>query len=97
MTTNLEWLCENDRENLAHMIVGNCYNCKFSDSCNEGFCRCDYDWLDAKYKEPDGWDKIEHDAIGLSQVLSESYSCPARVTNEIVNLVLRCEKLAGTK
>lgn len=99
MTTNFEWLCENDREMLLIMMTGECARCKFDGECAVGIeIKCSSsEWLNSEYVEPDSWEKIELDAVGLSQVLSESYSCPANITNEVVNLVLRCEKLAGAE
>lgn len=55
------------------------------------------EWLKDEYVEPDSWEKIENDAIGLSQVLNESYSCPADIVNEVYSLAIRCEKLAGAE
>lgn len=97
MTTNIEWLYENDRETLIIMTSGDCDKCKYDPDCANAFCRCERSWLEAEYVEPDSYEKIEHDAMGLSQVLNETYYCPADITNEVVNLVLRCEKLAGVE
>lgn len=97
MTTNIEWLYENDRETLIIMTSGDCDKCKYDPDCANAFCRCERSWLEAEYVEPDSWEKIEYDAMGLSQTLNELYSCPVDITNEVVNLVLRCEKLAGVE
>jgi len=60
---NLEWLYENDRETLVTMVSGNCDECKFDDNCwNTDDYRCSREWLEAEYKEPDSWEKIEWDA-----------------------------------
>ena len=62
MTTNLEWMYENDRETLISMITGDCGNCKFDSNCYAGDYRCTHRWLEAEYEEPDSWEKIEYRA-----------------------------------
>lgn len=107
MTTNLEWLYENDRENLINMIEGDCYSCKFNDNyCSCGECRCDRKWLEAEYVEPDSWEKIERDArqgmdyyyfelLDMSRNHLESAEEAHRyIVEDIIN---RCKALAGVE
>lgn len=59
---NFEWLYENDRDTLLTMVGGDCDCCKFDSYCEQGDYRCDRNWLEAEYGEPDSWEKIEGDA-----------------------------------
>lgn len=66
MTTNFEWLYENDRETLIIMTSGDCDKCKYDSDCAKAFCRCERKWLEAEYEEyvePDSWEKITNDAL----------------------------------
>lgn len=109
MTTNIEWLYENDRETLIDMIEGECWSCKFKDNyCSCGECRCDREWLKAEYVEPDSWEKIEYRAaLDMTdycrtilkwdeiKIWSSTYhQMHNAVANDIIN---RCKKLAGVE
>lgn len=106
MATNLEWLYENDRETLIAMTAGDCDSCKFENDCwNGGINHCDRGWLEAKYVEPDSWEKIEHDAAldmvsycrtilkwNETNVWCSTYQ---QMHNAVVkDVVNRCKKLA---
>lgn len=103
MTTNLEWLYENDCETLIAMIAGECDNCKFDNDCASGDYRCDRDWLEAKHEEPDSWEKIENDValcmVDYCETVLNEYVWDLtyeQMHNAIVkDVVNRCKKLAG--
>lgn len=95
MTTNIEWLYENDRENLITMIAGDCDCCKFDSDCECGNYKCDRRWLEAEYEDPDGWGKIEEDLVDICDELSITYD--PFVADKVYRLVYRCKKLAGVE
>ena len=91
MTTNIEWLYENDLETLITMTAGECSECKYDPDCAKAFCRCERKWLEAEYEEyvePDSWDKIEDDMIRIVK------DCTSPLSEEICSLVGRCRTLA---
>ena len=92
---NFEWLYENDRDTLLTMVDGDCDCCKFDSYCEQGDYRCDRNWLEEEYGEPDSWEKIEFDTINIAHNLSQL--CPVSMVNEALNLVYRCKKLAGVE
>ena len=108
MTTNFEWLCENDRETLLVMTAGDCDDCKFDINCRSGDYRCDREWLKAEYVEPDSWEKIEYraalDMINYCRTIlkwdeikiwsSTYHQMHNAVVEDIIN---RCKKLAGVE
>lgn len=105
MTTNLEWLYENDRETLIIMTSGDCDKCKYDPDCAKAFCRCERKWLEAEYEEyvePDSWDKIDVDSMLTPEeyCIKHDYPNSAKYSAEktkSVHLVARCKKLAGVE
>lgn len=100
MTTNLEWLWENNRENLVSMIAGDCDNCKFIKNCDDGDHRCDREWLMAEYVEPDTWEKIDMDALLQPREYCTKHGYPYTIeaeTLKAIHLIIRCKALAGVE
>lgn len=98
MTTNIEWLYENDLETLITMTAGECSECKYDPDCAKAFCRCERKWLEAEYEEPvmiDSWEKIERDAIQIAQDFEEF--CTTGMANEMFDLISRCKRMAGAE
>lgn len=107
MTTNLEWLYENDRETLITMLDGDCSACKFETNCwDNNDYKCDRNWLNAECVEPDSWEKIERDArqgldyyyfnilcMGMRHVVTAA-DMHRYVVEDIIN---RCKALAGVE
>lgn len=109
MTTNIEWLYENDLETLITMTAGECSECKYDPDCAKAFCRCERKWLETEYEEPvmiDSWEKIERDArkgmdyyyfelMDMSRNHVESAADAHRyVVEDVIN---RCKALAGVE
>ena len=106
---NLEWLYENDRDTLLTMVDGDCDCCKFDSYCEQGDYRCDRNWLEVEYGEPDSWEKIERDCKIDSWHYCQRYgletqwieddclpleSAPIRMKKHLVS---RCKALAGAE
>ena len=108
MTTNLEWLYENDRETLLVMTAGDCDDCKFDINCRSGDYRCDRRWLNAEYVEHDSWEKIEKDSaqrldnyciftLGWEESKLNWYSSDDKAEFVMGDIIRRCKKLAGVE
>ena len=104
MTTNLEWLYENDRDALIVMASSNlCKDCAALHECAGGTALSNREciefreeWLEAEYVEPDSWEKAEWDACNIARKISEHYG-DANLSNEICMIFDRCKKLAGVE
>ena len=108
MCNNLEWLYENDRENLMAMVAGECDDCKFHNACQNCDCRCDYEWLNAEYVEPykppenDSWNMIENDSQKsifdyCNKYLNHLDKKDHNAQNMCIDIVRRCKCLVGAE
>jgi hypothetical protein len=88
------------------MTAGECDDCKFESSCQNGDCRCSYEWLNAEYVEPykppenDSWDKIEQDSQMsvyeyCNKYLNHLSKSDYTAQNIGLDLVRRCKALAA--